>query len=91
VILTSTTTIVGFASMLGASHQGLVSIGLVLVIGVTCCMFVSLVTLPAILTLISRSSSAAQAGAPDDAGDSEEASRPHILPMPDVQQRRRSA
>jgi hopanoid biosynthesis associated RND transporter like protein HpnN len=91
VILTSTTTIVGFASMLGASHQGLVSIGLVLVIGVTCCMFVSLVTLPAILTLISRSSSAAQAGAPDDASDSERASRPHILPMPDVQRRRRSA
>lgn len=55
VVLTSTTTIVGFAAMLGASHQGLVSIGLVLVIGVTCCLFVSLVTLPAILTLLSRS------------------------------------
>jgi hypothetical protein len=74
VVLTSTTTIVGFAAMLGASHQGLVSIGLVLVIGVTCCLFVSLVTLPAILTLLSRSANplpSAEAETPASAPDDE--------------------
>jgi predicted RND superfamily exporter protein len=91
VILTSTTTIVGFASMLGASHQGLVSIGLVLVIGVSCCMFVSLVTLPAILTLISRNSSSAADESDSDADGLEAASLPHIIPMPELRHRRRSA
>jgi hopanoid biosynthesis associated RND transporter like protein HpnN len=66
VILTSTTTIVGFAAMLGASHKGLVSIGLVLVIGVTCCLFVSLVTLPAILTILSQRALADRGAAPDE-------------------------
>jgi uncharacterized iron-regulated membrane protein len=36
------------------SHRGLAGLGLVLVIGMGCCLVVSLVTLPAILTLISR-------------------------------------
>ncbi|MEW4491071.1 MMPL family transporter [Thalassoglobus sp. JC818] len=54
VTLTSLTSMMGFGSMLVAAHQGLVSLGLVLVIGVGSCLFVSLVTLPAILTLIDR-------------------------------------
>jgi hopanoid biosynthesis associated RND transporter like protein HpnN len=91
VILTSTTTIVGFAAMLGASHQGLVSIGLVLVIGVTCCMFVSLVTLPAVLMFISRSAAAAASEDGTDTDDVEAAPEPLILPLAGVHRRRRSA
>lgn len=51
VTLTSLTSMVGFGSMIVAAHQGLASLGLVLVVGVGSCMFVSLVTLPAILSL----------------------------------------
>ncbi|MDA1013818.1 MAG: MMPL family transporter [Planctomycetota bacterium] len=56
IILTSLTSMIGFGSMMIASHRGLSSVGLVLVIGVGACLFVSLVPLPAILTLISRTS-----------------------------------
>ena len=55
ILLTACTSMVGFGSMLGASHQGLVSLGLVLLIGIGCCMTLSLLTLPALLTLVSRS------------------------------------
>ncbi|MCA9074782.1 MAG: MMPL family transporter [Planctomycetaceae bacterium] len=54
IMLTSLTSMIGFGSMLVAAHRGLASLGLVLVIGVGSCLFVSLVTLPAILTLLSR-------------------------------------
>ena len=54
IMLTSTTTMVGFGSMLVSAHRGLFSLGAVLTIGVGACLFVSLVTLPAFLTLISR-------------------------------------
>ncbi len=54
IMLTSLTTMIGFGSMILADHRGLASLGLVLVIGVGSCLFVSLVGLPAILTLMSR-------------------------------------
>jgi uncharacterized protein len=56
IMLTSLTSMIGFGSMMLAAHRGLASLGLVLVIGVGSCLFVSLVTLPAILTLISHRS-----------------------------------
>ncbi|MFX8689029.1 hypothetical protein ABTM39_20180, partial [Acinetobacter baumannii] len=40
--------------MMMSAHRGLHSLGAVLTIGVGACLFVSLVTLPALLTLISR-------------------------------------
>jgi hypothetical protein len=52
IVLTSLTSIIGFGSMMVAAHRGLYSVGLVLVVGVGCCLFVSLVMLPAILTLV---------------------------------------
>lgn len=52
IILTSLTSMIGFGSMMVAAHRGLYSVGLVLVIGVGSCLFVSLVTLPALLRLI---------------------------------------
>ncbi len=54
ITLTSLTSMLGFGSMVVAAHQGLVSLGTILVIGVGSCLFISLVTLPAILTLIDR-------------------------------------
>jgi hypothetical protein len=52
VLITSLTTMVGFGSLMIASHQGLQSLGRVLTIGVSCCLFSSLVVLPAILALM---------------------------------------
>ena len=54
IVLTSLTTIVGFGSMTVAAHRGLNSVGLVLVIGVSSCLFLSVVALPAGLALVSR-------------------------------------
>ncbi|TWU12925.1 putative membrane protein YdgH [Symmachiella macrocystis] len=54
IVLTSLTSMIGFGSMMVASHRGLYSLGLVLVVGVGACLFVSLVMLPALLTLFSR-------------------------------------
>lgn len=52
--LTSMSNMAGFGSMILAAHRGLRSIGMVLTIGVGSCLFVSVVLLPAILTLWSR-------------------------------------
>lgn len=49
-LLTSTTTMAGFGSMLIAAHQGLVSLGLVLLLGIVCVLFVALVPVSALLT-----------------------------------------
>ena len=55
ILLTSLTSMVGFGSLMIASHQGLFSVGLTLLIGVGCCGFVSLIPLPAILRLVGSS------------------------------------
>jgi hypothetical protein len=60
-IMTSLTTIVGFACMIPSAHQGLSSLGIVLSVGISCSLFVSMVPLPAILTMISRANSAKSA------------------------------
>jgi hypothetical protein len=49
ILITSLTTMVGFGSLMIASHRGLQSLGRVLTIGVTCCLFSSFVMLPAAL------------------------------------------
>ncbi|HBO42763.1 MAG TPA: hypothetical protein DD670_02255 [Planctomycetaceae bacterium] len=54
VLITSLTTIVGFGSLMIANHQGLQSLGRVLTIGVSSCLFSSLVMLPALLTWATR-------------------------------------
>jgi predicted RND superfamily exporter protein len=54
VLVDGLTTIVGFGSLMIASHQGLQSLGRVLTLGVTCCMFSSMIMLPALLTWITR-------------------------------------
>jgi predicted RND superfamily exporter protein len=54
VLITSLTTMVGFGSLMIASHRGLQSLGRVLTIGVSCCLFTSLVMLPALLSWLTR-------------------------------------
>jgi uncharacterized protein len=53
-VLTAATSIVGFGSMMIASHRGLFSLGLALAIGISSCLFVALVLLPSLLMVISR-------------------------------------
>ncbi len=48
------TTVIGFGSLLIASHNGLQSLGRVLTLGIAICTVVSLIMLPALLTLLSR-------------------------------------
>ena len=54
ILLTSLTTMIGFGSLMLASHLGLQSLGRVLTIGVSCCLFTSLIMLPALLSWISQ-------------------------------------
>ena len=54
ILITTLTTLVGFGSMMTASHRGLQSLGRVFVIGAVCCMFTSIIVLPAILSLWTR-------------------------------------
>ena len=54
ILLTSLTTMIGFGSMMIAAHRGLQSVGLVLSVGVGCCLFVSLITLPALLSWLTQ-------------------------------------
>jgi len=68
VLLTSLTTMVGFGSLMIASHRGLQSLGRVLTIGVSCCLVSSLVILPAILAWITRHLREEQEAAPPPAG-----------------------
>jgi hypothetical protein len=59
-ILTSLTNMVGFGSMIIAPHRGLKSIGVVSSVGVGSCLLISVVVLPAIMTLISLRSHGVQ-------------------------------
>lgn len=51
VILSSLTTMIGFGSMMVANHYGVFSLGLVLTLGVFCCLVASITFLPALLKL----------------------------------------
>jgi hypothetical protein len=51
VILSSFTTMIGFGSMMVADHYGVFSLGLVLTLGVFCCLIASITFLPALLKL----------------------------------------
>lgn len=54
VMVDGLTTVVGFGALMIASHRGLQSLGRVLTLGVSCCMFTSMIMLPALLRWISR-------------------------------------
>jgi predicted RND superfamily exporter protein len=54
VLVVGLTTILGFGTLILSHHRGLASLGLVLTIGVICCMMTALVFLPAMLRLLSK-------------------------------------
>ncbi|NNJ25228.1 MMPL family transporter [Alienimonas chondri] len=84
IVLTSLTSMVGFGSLCIAGHRGLFSVGITLVTGIGCCLFVSLFLLPGTLALLSREPKEAKAvaGKTSDQDDEEDAPR---------RQRRRAA
>lgn len=53
IMVAALTTILGFGTLMLSHHRGLASLGLVLTLGVTCCMLTALVFLPAVLRLLS--------------------------------------
>jgi predicted RND superfamily exporter protein len=57
VVLTALTSMVGFGSMMVASHRGLFSLGIALAIGILSCLFVSLVFVPSLLGVLSKNES----------------------------------
>jgi predicted RND superfamily exporter protein len=86
VLVDGLTTLVGFGSLMIATHQGLQSLGRVLTLGVTCCMFTSLVMLPATLTWLTRKR--VRAKPPTDPGVAGPPNPPH---KPAAVARRRAA
>ena len=64
VLVDGLTTVVGFGSLMIASHRGLQSLGRVLTLGVSCCMFTSMIMLPALLVLMSRNRRGGDTGEP---------------------------
>lgn len=82
VTLTSVTSIIGFGSMMIASHQGLVSLSSVLTLGVATCLFISLVMLPAMLTWLSRSRFGHKYPDADENNSEQEPEQViHVMPM----------
>jgi uncharacterized protein len=51
VIVSSLTTMIGFGSLMVADYQGIYSLGLVLTLGVGCCLMASITVLPSVLKL----------------------------------------
>ncbi len=86
IVLTSLTSMVGFGSLCIAGHRGLFSVGITLIAGIGCCLFVSLILLPGVLALLSREPKAekAVAGKVRDRDESDEEEAPR-------RQRRRAA
>ena len=89
VLLTSLTSIIGFGSLMISAHQGLKSVGIVLALGVACCLTVSVILLPALLVIVAkyqpaslepipvriRAEKKAADGETDDSGDKPQMSR----------------
>jgi len=54
VVVASTTTIVGFAALMAGDYGAMKSFGLIMTIGMLCCLAASVIVLPAVLVLIGR-------------------------------------
>jgi predicted RND superfamily exporter protein len=78
VLVDALTTIVGFGSLMIASHQGLQSLGRVLTLGVTCCLVTSLVSLPALLGWLSRNRVPAEEAPPQSGGTARRPQEPRM-------------
>jgi hopanoid biosynthesis associated RND transporter like protein HpnN len=56
ILLSAMTTIIGFGSLIPARHQGIASLGTLMMIGITMCMISALYVLPSLIELSRRSS-----------------------------------
>lgn len=54
VLLTSLTTMIGFGSLVLSKHNGLISLGIITVVGVGACLFASLFVLPGLLMVVDK-------------------------------------
>ena len=54
IMIKALTTVLGFGTLMIAQHRGMASLGLILAIGVTCCMLTALVFLPALLNVMGK-------------------------------------
>ena len=54
IMVAALTTILGFGALMISQHAGMASLGLILAVGVTCCMATALVFLPALLYVMGR-------------------------------------
>src|SRR5262249_19536534 len=61
IMVAALTTVLGFGTLMISCHRGLAGLGLVLTLGVTCCMLTALVFLPAVLRVLSTRQQAAEA------------------------------
>jgi hopanoid biosynthesis associated RND transporter like protein HpnN len=75
IFVAALTTVLGFGTLMIARHRGLFGLGFILALGVTCCMFASLVVLPAVLRLLGRTT-------PPEAEDLESTDSTALLPTP---------
>ena len=75
------TTIVGYASMMIASYQGLQSLGRALTIGITFCLANSPIFLPALLAITSRRRGQAEPSAAAAAPPLVEPHRADVVPL----------
>jgi hopanoid biosynthesis associated RND transporter like protein HpnN len=87
--ISSLTNMVGFGSLMIASHRGLFGVGLVLTVGVACVLFVSLTTLPAIMAWMTKERRSGKHASRQDEG-LEAATRPDPRQQ-NQQQKRRAA
>ncbi|MBX9585611.1 MAG: MMPL family transporter [Gemmataceae bacterium] len=67
VLVAALTTVLGFGTLMTARHRGMASLGLVLTLGVTCCMVAALVWLPAVLRLLDERRLRRAVPTPEDA------------------------
>src|SRR5205814_8801376 len=63
IMVAALTTILGFGTLMIAQHRGMASLGLILTVGVTCCMGTALVFLPALLYVMGKREKTAAAPA----------------------------
>ncbi|MEX2186400.1 MAG: MMPL family transporter [Pirellulales bacterium] len=91
VLITALTTTVGFGALMIASHRGLQSLGQVMTVGATCCLITSLISLPALLTWLSRNRGEVSAEAPNQAENAAEnaVDQPPLIPRPHFEVRQK--
>jgi predicted RND superfamily exporter protein len=54
IMVAALTTILGFGTLMLAQHRGMASLGLILTVGVSCCMLTALIFLPALLYVMGK-------------------------------------